>query len=128
MKPILYLTLIWGLLLTVVCQAQLLPEVYFGYNQTDLTPASRQTLDELVQTWEAKGLAQEIVLTGYTDASGTQAYNNQLSKERARAVRNYLRQQGVTQRIEAIAKGETQLRYREDHRNRRVTISLQASP
>jgi len=85
-------------------------------------------LDELVQTWEAKGLAQEIVLTGYTDASGTQAYNNQLSKERARAVRNYLRQQGVTQRIEAIAKGETQLRYREDHRNRRVTISLQASP
>ncbi|HAA11185.1 MAG TPA: hypothetical protein DCE41_05560, partial [Cytophagales bacterium] len=85
MKPILYLTLIWGLLLTVVCQAQLLPEVYFGYNQTDLTPASRQTLDELVQTWEAKGLAQEIVLTGYTDASGTQAYNNQLSKERARA-------------------------------------------
>ena len=37
-----------------------------------------------------------VQIVGYTDSTGTAAYNNTLSLQRANAVSNYLRLQGVS--------------------------------
>jgi outer membrane protein OmpA-like peptidoglycan-associated protein len=49
-----------------------------------------------------------IVVEGYTDAQGSEKKNQELSQQRADAVREYLEQRGVVQeRIRAVGKGES---------------------
>ena len=49
-----------------------------------------------------------IVLSAHTDERGADAYNLELSKRRGEAVRRFLRERGVGQPIEVVAKGESQ--------------------
>jgi OOP family OmpA-OmpF porin len=68
--------------------------ILFDLDRATLRPESRQVLDEIVAL-----LGQhpdwEITIEGHTDASGTAARNDVLSKERAAAVRDYLVAQGI---------------------------------
>ena len=41
------------------------------------------------------GVIQVVVALGHTDSMGTQAYNQQLSEKRARAVADYLSNKGI---------------------------------
>jgi len=65
--------------------------VYFGVNSAVIYPAGQQTLKAFAA--KAKGMASyNILVAGYTDASGNAEYNQQLSERRAQAVIEYLEQ------------------------------------
>jgi outer membrane protein OmpA-like peptidoglycan-associated protein len=66
--------------------------VLFGLDQDSLTDEAKAQLDELGN--QAKGMSRYIVeVQGFTDKSGTAAYNEALSERRARAVARYLANQ-----------------------------------
>jgi len=65
--------------------------VYFGVNSSVIYPTGQQTLKAFAA--KTKGLASyNILVAGYTDASGNAEYNQQLSERRAQAVIEYLEQ------------------------------------
>jgi len=65
--------------------------VYFGVNSSVIYPTGQQTLKAFAA--KAKGMASyNILVAGYTDASGNAEYNQQLSERRAQAVIEYLEQ------------------------------------
>lgn len=63
--------------------------VSFGFNKDKLTPEAQQALDKLAT--DKTGMKRFVVaVEGFTDKTGTSAYNNALSQRRANAVVNYL--------------------------------------
>jgi len=66
--------------------------VNFNFDSHELTPEARMALDELAaQIKDRENFVLE--LQGFADATGTDAYNNQLTRRRADAVRRYLAEQ-----------------------------------
>jgi len=63
--------------------------VLFGFDKSDLTRKDKQTLDELGQQL-ANQRHYLIEVHGYTDSTGPQDYNYQLSQRRADSVIQYL--------------------------------------
>ncbi len=66
----------------------------FGFNSSDLTPATRTNLAELAGIMN-KYPETEITVDGHTDSKGSDSYNQNLSLQRAGAVANYLVAQGI---------------------------------
>jgi OOP family OmpA-OmpF porin len=70
----------------------------------------------------------DFVLSGHTDSTGPEAYNQGLSERRAASVKNWLTDNGVAaSRLEAVGYGETRAKYNNDTRegrklNRRVEL------
>jgi OOP family OmpA-OmpF porin len=65
--------------------------VFFGVNSAVIYPTGQQTLKALAA--KAKGMpSYNVLVAGYTDASGNAEYNQQLSERRAQAVIEYLEQ------------------------------------
>ena len=104
--------------------------VDFASGSAELTPQTRETLDELGAAVNARELAnRRFRIEGHTDTVGDPAYNKALSRRRAEAVRDYLtRRFGVRPaRLEAVGVGEagplepTPPRT-PDPRNRRVEV------
>ena len=63
--------------------------VYFGVNSSVIYPTGQQTLKAFAA--KAKEMSSyNILVAGYTDASGNAEYNQQLSERRAQAVIEYL--------------------------------------
>ena len=63
--------------------------VLFDVDQSDLTPAAKQELDQIGKFMGEHPNAY-AVLFGYTDDTGKSEYNMQLSRRRAESVANYL--------------------------------------
>jgi len=81
--------------------------VNFETNSADLTPDSSARLDDAVATL-VKNSDLHVEVAGYTDSSGSAAYNQNLSGRRAQAVLNYLVSHGVDARmLNARGYGET---------------------
>jgi len=83
-----------------------LSDVLFDLNQADLKPTGEQTvgrLAEFMREYENRRVRVE----GYTDSTGADSYNQQLSERRAESVRNALINQGIaSQRVEVRGYGE----------------------
>ncbi|EKV31400.1 Outer membrane protein [Caenispirillum salinarum AK4] len=80
--------------------------VTFPFDSADLRPDARDSLREVARTL-ANNPKTTIDVTGYTDSTGPEDYNIDLSLRRAEAVMNYLIQNGVDRRrIEAFGAGE----------------------
>ncbi len=62
--------------------------VYFENDSFEITPREAQKLNALVQNYQIR--RQNITIEGHTDSRGTQAYNQNLSEERANVVAQYL--------------------------------------
>jgi OOP family OmpA-OmpF porin len=63
--------------------------VLFGFNKSVLTDDDMQQLDQLAET--VKSMKHYVIeVQGYTDSTGSKAYNLQLSRRRADAVVRYL--------------------------------------
>ncbi len=71
-----------------------LTRVHFALNSAQLKIESRAFLDRVAAGLQANPEIH-VVLEGYTDSTGTAAYNLQLSRQRADAVRGYLIDRGV---------------------------------
>lgn len=85
--------------------------INFGFDSAELQPDSLPYLDRVGQMMgldQAQGKA--IVIVGHTDGSGTDAYNQGLSEQRALTVGNYLHQRhGIApERLQIVGLGESQ--------------------
>jgi len=80
--------------------------VNFKYNKTDLTNLSAEKVKQIIQRIrEADDL--DIEIRAYTDSIGSEAYNLNLSRRRANALKKLLIKQGIpASSISAIGKGE----------------------
>jgi outer membrane protein OmpA-like peptidoglycan-associated protein len=80
--------------------------IIFGLGESTLTEASRATLDTATEVIQAQpGL--RVLIAGHTDTTGSAGVNEQLSQERADAVRQYLIDQGIAaNRLVVVAYGE----------------------
>lgn len=79
----------------------------FDVDRTVIKKSSYPILEEAIRELRANPDAY-LVIHGYTDNTGTAAYNKVLSRKRAQAVKNYLRRHGVkTRTIKTIGHGES---------------------
>ena len=80
---------------------------YFALNSAKITAKDTSGLDKIVQRLN-NNQAEKATLNGYTDSTGTEAYNLKLSERRAQSVKNYLTKGGVAaDRITTKGYGET---------------------
>jgi outer membrane protein OmpA-like peptidoglycan-associated protein len=82
--------------------------IYFDLDSDVIRPESTPTLTEILTTLEDHPQFG-IVIEGHTDSTGEEAYNQELSERRARAVVRYLVEHGVEQgRLQSVGKGEAE--------------------
>jgi outer membrane protein OmpA-like peptidoglycan-associated protein len=72
-----------------------LKNIYFDHDKADFLPRSFKELNTLVKIMK-ENPNMVIKIMGHTDNSGTDDYNQNLSNERAGAVVQYLRSNGIT--------------------------------
>jgi len=85
-------------------------EASFDFNKSNIKPAFHPSLDKLATVMN-KYNRSEITIIGHTDSVGSNAYNQNLSVERARSVKDYLLSRGVTpSRITVVGRGESEPR------------------
>lgn len=107
--------------------------VSFESNSDRLRDESIVVLDEAAATLNAKYPGARVEVAGHTDSMGDDAYNLDLSRRRAEAVRLYLSQAGVdAKRLSAEGYGEAQPVADNSTRegrsqNRRVELRIKAS-
>jgi outer membrane protein OmpA-like peptidoglycan-associated protein len=83
-----------------------LGDVLFEVNQATLTPGAMHNLSTLV-AFLKEHPERRVIIEGYTDSAGSEAYNLELSQRRAEAVRNFLIQSGIeVSRLTATGYGE----------------------
>ena len=103
-------------------------EINFDFNSAQIRPSSLADVNELGKALSSDALAKSrIVLNGHTDAKGSDDYNQNLSDQRAAAVREFLIQNfGIAaDRLIAIGYGEERLKNTLDPEaaeNRRVEV------
>jgi outer membrane protein OmpA-like peptidoglycan-associated protein len=83
-------------------------DVHFDFDKSTLKPEAQTILKRNIQLLKDNPKAQ-IRIAGYTSASGTEAYNQRLSERRAKAVQEYLVNEGIVSRdrLSTIGYGET---------------------
>lgn len=104
-------------------------EVSFAYNSAKLTPAFHNTLSKVADIL-TRYPRTTVQITGHTDSRGSAQYNQQLSEQRAQAVKWYLMDRGMaSNRISIDGRGESQPRASNDTEagmqlNRRVEMLI----
>jgi outer membrane protein OmpA-like peptidoglycan-associated protein len=99
----------------------------FDYNSYTLTAATKENLNNLSKTLN-KYSDTDILVEGHTDKTGSEESNMTLSKKRAQAVANFLKQASIKgSRITTEGYGEEQLISENDEVNRRVEVAIFAN-
>lgn len=102
--------------------------INFDYNSTKIVPKSLPLLDSVGEMLQLNATANEVlVIEGHADASGSEAYNLDLSERRADAIKRYLIGSFdlAAERLVTIGEGETKLHNSKnplDAVNRRVVF------
>ena len=105
-------------------------EVYFDTAKATIQAESNALLDEVAQVMIDHPELVRLRIEGHTDSRGEAAYNLQLSKDRAAAVKAYLQGKGVApDRLESEGYGETKPLMRGEsaaawEKNRRVDFFI----
>lgn len=80
--------------------------IYFDHDKTEIKPEYFAYLNKMIQVVNGHSDLR-IKVTGNTDAVGTDAYNEDLSARRAKAIRDYFVRNGLSEkRLEIDFKGE----------------------
>ena len=88
-----------ALLITMTAQTS------FDVNSSQIKPGFYSTMDKIAKIVNKYGKTQ-LMIVGHTDSTGTRAYNQKLSEQRAASVMSYLQNQGVIpQRLSAYGMG-----------------------
>lgn len=86
-RSLLFISLVAMML---VANAQIKTTIYFDSNKSELKPDAIKTLDSLAVTVQTEDIYQ-VAINGYCDNTGDYDFNLVLSKDRAKAVANYLK-------------------------------------
>ena len=83
-------------------------DVHFDFDKSTLKPGARTILKRNIQLLKDNPNAH-VRIAGYTSASGTEEYNQKLSERRAKAVEEYLINEGIIapDRLTMIGYGES---------------------
>ena len=106
--------------------------VLFGFDQSNLSSEAKTNLDKLVIVLNGYP-DTDIEIQGHTDSKGSEAYNENLSKQRARTVSNYLTGKDIaSNRMTIKGFGEIAPKYSNDTKsgqaqNRRVEFLITAN-
>jgi outer membrane protein OmpA-like peptidoglycan-associated protein len=101
--------------------------VFFDWDRADITPAGMDVVRQAASVYKSGGSVR-VQVTGYTDLSGSAAYNQRLSMRRANNVANALASFGVVRSDMAVSgRGENDPRVPtaqgvREPQNRRVEI------
>lgn len=120
---------IFGAALAAQPKAPVAFRLYFLSDSLELTPDSREAFEGVFREIASRAAADTVV-TGHTDTVGAQAYNDNLSRERAIAVRELLVRRGLNAASISVAgRGERELLVStqdeaREPRNRRVEITV----
>lgn len=107
-------------------------DVRFEYDKSDLTAAAKTNLDKLVPVFNEYP-DTDILVVGFTDSKGSDAYNLGLSERRANSVVSYLKSKGIqSSRLSSIGQGEANPRGDNNTdagraQNRRVEFGITAN-
>lgn len=114
-------------------------DVLFDFDKWTIRPDAEDSLARVGEVIKAYG--HPVTITGHTDAKGSEAYNLTLSKKRADAVRDWLKENsGIeSERVETFGKGESEPAEPNTHpdgsdnpagrqKNRRVEIRIKKTP
>jgi outer membrane protein OmpA-like peptidoglycan-associated protein len=83
--------------------------VLFKSDTHQLLPIAENKLEQVAAALVDTPDERQIVVEGHTDSRGSNAYNENLSRKRAEAVRTFLISKGISaNRIVAVGKGESQ--------------------
>jgi peptidoglycan-associated lipoprotein len=83
-----------------------LRDVFFGYDSWTISDDQRQSLNRDAE-WMRSNPAAMIKVEGHCDERGTSAYNLVLGEKRAKAVRNYLVELGISaNRLSVVSYGK----------------------
>jgi OmpA-OmpF porin, OOP family len=113
------------------CPSQPVVEVFFEWNLDAVTPEAQNTLRQIADARVACGWGP-LVVTGHTDRSGGDGYNDSLSNRRANNVATALEAMGVARSdITAAGRGESQMKVEtadgvREPANRRVEVVARA--
>ena len=80
--------------------------VLFDIDKYDIRPEAQETLNQLAKLLTEAGITA-FEIDGHTDSNADDAYNQMLSENRANAVKEYLKAQGVTAEITTQGYGES---------------------
>ena len=107
--------------------SELLPyEVFFDWNDASVKPKFNDALKDIAQN--AKKSEEIIVIKGHTDASGSNEYNQKLSKKRAENVGKIIMSYGVPRNkiiLQGVGSSEPKVKTKigeKNPENRRVVI------
>lgn len=100
--------------------------VFFPFDQANMTPVAMTVIDQVVKDLKLQNTTS-MVIAGHTDSSGSDSYNETLSKERAEAVAAALDERGLDASVTIRWYGERQPRISHpdgtrEQENRRVEI------
>jgi OmpA-OmpF porin, OOP family len=79
--------------------------VYFGFDDTALTPAAMYKLDRLAETLKHSRDIRRAEIIGQADKMGDETYNRKLSAQRAHAVQEYLNARGYWNTSVTLVRG-----------------------
>ena len=105
--------------------------VFFDWDKSNISSSAQEVVDAVVAEINKRADISRIVITGHTDSSGADTYNQKLSTRRAESVRKALIANGVdASKVSVDAKGEADLLVQtadnvREPANRRVQISLE---
>ena len=84
-------------------------KIFFGFNRSNILSKSYPLLADVAQVLQKFPQITRLRVEGHTDDVGSDAYNQKLSEQRARAVMKYLIKKGVAaDRLEAKGYGKSQ--------------------
>jgi peptidoglycan-associated lipoprotein len=96
--------------------------VYFAYDSFTVSDAEILKLDAVAGA--VKGMKNDIIIAGFTDAAGTEEYNRGLGERRAQSVREALIGMGVPAgRIQTVSFGE-EMPGSDDAKSRRAEFGI----
>lgn len=87
-------------------QINLSSDVLFDFDKAELKPEADAELQKAADVIRQKGKGL-ILITGYTDSKGSDAYNQRLSLARAQAVKNWFEAKGLNQNYQIKGQGAT---------------------
>ncbi len=105
----------------------------FDVNQSSIKTRGQEKLNILARKLKETITTEKVEISGHTDSSGSDAYNQKLSERRAAAVKTYLISQGVlANKMRTIGYGESKPLVSNKtsagkSRNRRVEVKILAT-